>query len=59
MMLVYHAEALVKVLATLLLIQLSVNVLGKAADDGPSTWTPISYGRDQEGAPGFCLLLSV
>lgn len=51
-MLECHIEALVLVPVGLPLVQLPVSVLGKAAQEDPSTWTPAEMNiRDPDGAP--------
>lgn len=36
-------------------IQLPANMPGKAAEDGPSSWTPATHVGDSDGGPGSWL----
>lgn len=43
------------VLAAPFLTQLPAHAPGKAPEDGPSAWTPVSHVGDPDGAPGSWL----
>lgn len=42
----FHFKTWILVLAATLLIQLSVNVPGKASEDGLSSWVPVTHVED-------------
>lgn len=51
----YLGVGLVHVPAIPHLIQPPVNILGKAVENGASTWGPATYMKDLEEAPGCWL----